>query len=101
MPHIQNNFMQIQLQNVLIAQQLAEASKSRQAERARELAADEIAKIQDDDPGNLVKKVTENKEGEDDSQESPKDFRKFRYKPDGTLEDEGGSSFTSHINIKA
>lgn len=101
MRHIQSDFMNIQLQNALMAQQVAESAKARHTERARELAAEEIAKLQDGDPGNLVKKVTGKKEGEGNSQESPKDFRKFRYKPDGTLEDEGGPSFASRINIKA
>lgn len=101
MRNVQNDYMRIQLQNALMAQQVGEASKARQAEKARELAAEEIAKAKDGDTENLVKRVDPKKEGENNSQEPPKDFRKFRYKPDGTLEDEGGSSFASHINIKA
>ena len=96
MRNIQTDFMRIQLQNAMLAQEVAESAKLRQAERARTKAAEEVEKLheQTDDKG--VKKVTglaDSQNGE--QQERPKGSRTWRYRPDGTLEDEGENSGSS------
>jgi len=108
MRHIKNDFMRIQLQNALLAQEVAEAAKLRQSERARAQAADAIEKLRQQTDEQGVKKVSGNTEdGKGGRKENPKDYRKWRYRPDGTLEDDGGdgkdpgSSSTNRIDIKA
>lgn len=96
MKHIQNDFMRIQLQNAMLSQEVAESAKLRQAERARAKAAEEVEKLheQTDDKG--IKKVTglaDNQHGE--QQDRPKGSRTLRYRPDGTIEDEGDAAGSS------
>lgn len=83
--------MRIQLQNAMLAQEVAESAKLRQAERARAKTAEEVEKLNGQTDDNGVKKVTglaDNQHG--DQQERPKGYRTLRYRPDGTIEDEGG-----------
>lgn len=108
MRHIKNDFMRIQLQNALLAQEVAEAAKLRQSERARSQAADAVEKLHQETNEQGVKKVPgDAEEGKGGQKEYPKGHPNWRYRPDGTLEDEGGpgngpdSSSTNRIDIKA
>ncbi len=96
MKHIQNDFMRVQLQNAMLSQELAESAKLRQAERARAKAADAVEKLHDqtnDQAVNKVKGLTEEKSGE--QKERPQGSRTWRYRPDGTIEEEGGNAGNS------
>lgn len=96
MKHIQNDFMRIQLQNAMMSQEVAEAAKLRQAERARAKAADAVEKLHEQAEDKGIKKVrglADNQNG--DQQERPKGSRTWRYRPDGTIEDEGDAAGSS------
>lgn len=107
MKHIQNDFMRIQLQNAMMAKEVAEAAKLRQAERARAQAADAVEELQKQTEEREIKKVPEKAGDEKDgSKERFKNFPKWRYRPDGTLEEGGGpeegpSPSSTRIDIKA
>jgi hypothetical protein len=108
MKHIQNDFMRLQLQNAMMAKEVAEAAKLRQAEKARAHAADAVEELQKQTEEQGIKKVPE-KAGDEKGgpKERPKNFPKWRYRPDGTLEEDGGgpeegpSPSSTRIDIKA
>ena len=81
MRRIQNQ-QNTQLQNALLAQEVAEAAKVRQAERARARSADAVAKT----PEKGIPAVDAKGGG---PQGKPGEPRKRRYLPDGTMEDPG------------
>jgi|GEM_PF-3556172 hypothetical protein len=103
MKHINNDFMRIQAQNAMLAQQVAEANKNRQAERARAQSAEELAELQkaEELKEKTVGKVSSDKKG---GKDSDRDLRTQRYRKDGTLEDDGPSDFgeklAKRIDIK-
>jgi hypothetical protein len=108
MRHVQNDYMRIQLQNALMAQEVAEAAKLRQAEKARTQAADAVEKLHEQTDEQGIKKVDGKAgNGKSGSKERPQDYPKWRYRPDGTLEENGGPgegpgpSSTGRIDIKA
>jgi hypothetical protein len=106
--HVNNDYMKIQLQNSLLAEQIAEAAKLRQSERARAKAADSIESLQPETDEPAIKKVPgKTEDGNGGQKEGSRKFQKWRYRPDGTLEEDGGpeggpsSASTTHIDIKA
>jgi hypothetical protein len=104
MKHIQNDYMKAQLQNALLAQEISEAAKIRQAERARAKAADAVEKLHPENNGQTVKKTQKKSEdGKGGQKKSPPKSGKWRYRPDGALEEEGGPgpSPTTRIDLKA
>ena len=93
MRHVNNDPSKILIQNALIAQQVAEAAKNRQADRARAQSVEDIEELHEDVEEQTVKKVAGNT-GEDKSakKERPRDQRNWRYRKDGTLEDGNGNA---------
>ncbi len=107
MRHIQNDYMKVQLQNALLAQEVAESAKIRQAERARAQAAEAVENLppQNDEPG--IKKVPgKPEEGKGGTKGRSQAFSISRYQQNGVLEEGGGpgeetgQSSTRHIDIK-
>jgi hypothetical protein len=108
MRHVNNDPNKLLLQNVLLAQQAAEAAKTRQAERARAQAAENTEKLRQEVEAREIKKVSGNtEESKNGQKENPRDLRNWRYRPDGTIEDTGGHgegpdpTSPSRIDIKA
>src|SRR5579872_2988034 len=107
MRHVNNDPNKLLLQNVLLAQQAAEAAKMRQAERARAEAAENTEKLRQDIENQEIKKISGNTgESKNGKKENPRDLRNWRYRPDGTIEDTGGQgegpnpNSPSRIDIK-
>jgi len=108
MKHIQNDYTRIQLQNALMAQEIAEAAKLRQAEKARAKAAETVEDLHDQTERIKAKKIPgKDENGSGGEKKSPRAFTKFRYRLDGTLEEDqgpeegSGPSSTRRIDIKA
>src|ERR1039457_2578822 len=91
MRHVNNDPNKILLQNAMMAQQVAEAAKNRQAEMARAKAAEDVEKLHSQDEQHEIKKVPGNTgEGKEGQKENSRNTQKWLYRPDGTLEIEGG-----------
>lgn len=90
MRNIQNDFMKIQAQNAFLAQEVAEANKSRHAERARSETAEELLELQkaEEMKDKAVRAVSA--EGNANKKDQSKDLRLQRYNKDGTLEEDSG-----------
>lgn len=89
MRHIQNDMLQMQIQNALMAQQMAEANKNRKSGNARSEAAEELAELQKAEE--LKNKIVREVSSDGKSQKDPaRDMRLQSYHKDGTLEDNGG-----------
>ena len=85
MKHIQNT-RNTQLQNALMAQELAEAAKLRQADRARTRSAEAVLKSKETG----IQKVDEKTgKGSGGQRQDTEGKRVRRYLPDGTVEDPG------------
>jgi hypothetical protein len=102
MRHIQNDMLQMQIQNALMAQQMAEANKNRKSENARSEAAEELAELQKTEElkSKIVREVSADGKNQKDS---TRDLRLQRYRKDGTLEDNsspGGDAPPKRIDIK-
>jgi hypothetical protein len=108
MRHINNDPNKLLLQNALLAQQVAETAKNRQAERARSQSAEDIEKLHQQIEQKEVKKVSGNtEEGKGGQRKNSRNFQNWRYHPDGTLEEKKGPAegpdlpTAKRIDIKA
>ncbi len=90
MRHIQNDYMKVMLQNALLAEEVAEAAKLRQSEKARSRAADAVENLEPQTEEPMIKKVPGNAADEKDGSGKPRQgSRNLRYRTDGSLEEDG------------